>query len=238
MSLIAVTGLGKRYRMGEMDIDALVDVTLAIEAGEAVAVMGPSGSGKSTLLNLMSCLDQPSSGSYLLGGEDVSRLSRARLAMFRNRHVGLIFQGFNLLARATARENVELPLIYAGCRAAVRRKRALELLDSVGLSDRANHLPSQLSGGQQQRVAIARALVNRPEVLLADEPTGSLDSQSSTGIQELLAEINASGVTLVIVTHDPTVAGTMRRVLTLRDGRLMSDLRANEASALQASAAA
>jgi putative ABC transport system ATP-binding protein len=223
MPLIATEAISKRYRMGDVDVGALVDVTLTIEPGEAVAIMGPSGSGKSTLMNLLGCLDTASSGRYLLDGQDVGRLSRTKLAAVRNRQIGFIFQSFNLLARATALENVELPLIYAGWGGRRRRRRALELLEAVGLADRAHHRPSQLSGGEQQRVAIARALANGPKLLLADEPTGSLDSQSSKSIMRLLGEISARGLTLVLITHDGTLAATMPRVIALHDGRVVSD---------------
>jgi putative ABC transport system ATP-binding protein len=223
VALIEVDRLTKVYRMGGGDVAALDGLTLAIEAGEAVAVMGPSGSGKSTLMNLLGCLDRPTAGSYRLDGRDVSRLSRRQLAVERNRRIGFVFQGFNLLARATAVENVELPLVYAGVFGRLRRRRALAALEQVGLADRAGHLPSQLSGGQQQRVAIARALVNQPRLLLADEPTGSLDSRASEGVLELLAEVNREGITLVLITHDAGVAQTMRRIVRLHDGRLLAD---------------
>ena len=223
MPLIATETISKRYRIGDLAIAAVADVTLTIDAGEAVAVIGPSGSGKSTLMNLLGCLDTPSSGRYLLDGQDVGRLSRGKLAAVRNREIGFIFQSFNLLARATALENVELPLIYAGGGGRSRRRRALELLEAVGLADRTHHRPSQLSGGQQQRVAIARALANGPKLLLADEPTGSLNSQSSKSIMRLLDEISGGGLTLVLITHDATLAATMPRIITLHDGRVVSD---------------
>jgi putative ABC transport system ATP-binding protein len=223
MPIIETRQISKQYRMGDVTVDALVEISLSIEAGEAVAIMGASGSGKSTLVNLLGCLDTPTRGSYLLDGEDVARKGRAALAHLRNRQIGFVFQSFNLLARATAIENIELPLIYAGQGARERRRRATELLETVGLGDRAHHLPSQLSGGQQQRVAIARALAMAPKVLLADEPTGSLDSQTSTVILEILETINRQGITLLLITHDPRIASSMRRVVQLHDGRIISD---------------
>jgi putative ABC transport system ATP-binding protein len=224
--MIETFALGKRFQMGEATVDALVDVTFKVAAGESVAIIGASGSGKSTLMNVLGCLDLPSSGTYRLAGHDVAGLSRARLAAFRNSHIGFVFQGFNLLARATALENVELPLVYAGLTGRARRLRAREMLDAVGLADRSHHLPAQLSGGQQQRVAIARALVNEPKLLLADEPTGSLDSRSSEAIMTLLADLTAQGRTLVLITHDPALAAAMPRVITLHDGRILSDVAA------------
>jgi putative ABC transport system ATP-binding protein len=232
--MIETFALGKRFQMGEVTVDALVDVTFKVAAGESVAIIGASGSGKSTLMNVLGCLDLPSSGRYRLAGQDVAGLSRARLAAFRNRHIGFVFQGFNLLARATALENVELPLIYAGLSGRERRRRAREMLDAVGLADRAHHLPAQLSGGQQQRVAIARALVNEPKLLLADEPTGSLDSRASEAIMNLLTGLNAQGRTLVLITHDPSVAAAMPRIITLHDGRILSDRYAPPAPAMAA----
>jgi putative ABC transport system ATP-binding protein len=186
--------------------------------------MGPSGSGKSTLLNVLGCLDPPSSGSYMLDGTDVSSLSMSQMAALRRHLFGFVFQNFNLLARATSFENIELPLIYAGSWSrAARRERVTQLLELVGLDDRAHHLPSQLSGGQQQRVAIARALANKPKIIMADEPTGALDTAVSQTIMTMLQEINASGVTLLLVTHDPAVPSAMRRIVTLTDGRVISD---------------
>jgi putative ABC transport system ATP-binding protein len=223
--MIRTEGLGKRFRMGDTDVHALSDVTLSIAAGEAVAIMGSSGSGKSTLMTLLGCLDRPSSGRYLLNGEDIGRLSRARLAQVRNSRIGFVFQNFNLLARASALENVELPLVYAGMGGRERRRRAREMLEAVGIADRAHHHPAQLSGGQQQRVAVARALAGKPDILLADEPTGALDSRTSDALMLLLSQINAQGVTLVVITHDPAVADSMPRVITLKDGRMQSDER-------------
>jgi putative ABC transport system ATP-binding protein len=223
MALISVERLSKRYRMGEVEVDALKDVSLAIEAGESVAIMGQSGSGKTTLMNLLGCLDLPTSGRYMLDGQDVARLSRTALAQFRNRHVGFIFQSFNLLSRATALENVELPLVYGGMGTRQRRQRALEMLEAVGLADRVHHLPSQLSGGQQQRVAIARALANSPQLILADEPTGSLDSQTSRLVMDALRLVNSRGLTVVLITHDAKLAQEMKRIITLSDGKVVGD---------------
>ncbi len=222
-SLIATSRLSRRYPIGEVSVDALVDVSLCVKQGEAVAIMGPSGSGKSTLLNVLGCLDAPSSGSYMLDGTDVSGLSRSEMATLRRQQFGFVFQNFNLLARSTAFENIELPLIYAGWSRAARRERVAQLLERVGLDGRAHHLPSQLSGGQQQRVAIARALANKPKVIMADEPTGSLDTSVSQTIMSMLQEINAAGVTLLLVTHDLAVASVMRRIVRLKDGRVISD---------------
>ncbi|MDK1374734.1 MULTISPECIES: ABC transporter ATP-binding protein [unclassified Sinorhizobium] len=205
-------------------MNALIDITLRVEQGEAVAIMGPSGSGKSTLLNILGCLDVPSSGTYMLDNTDVSSLSMSQLAALRGQVFGFVFQNFNLLARATAFENVELPLIYAGgWSRAARRDRAMQLLELVGLIHRASHLPSQLSGGEQQRVAIARALANKPKIVMADEPTGALDTAVSRTILNMLYEINETGVTLLLVTHDPAVASSMHRIITLKDGRIISD---------------
>jgi putative ABC transport system ATP-binding protein len=230
-SLIATSRLSRRYPIGEIDIDALIDISLCVEQGEAVAITGPSGSGKSTLLHVLGCLDAPSSGSYMLDGTDVSGMSMSQMAALRSSLFGFVFQNFNLLARATAFENIELPLIYAGWSRAARRERVTQLLELVGLTDRAHHLPSQLSGGQQQRVAIARALANKPKILMADEPTGALDTAVSQIIMTTLQEINASGVTLLLVTHAPAVAVAMRRIVTLKDGRIVSDALSTAAQA-------
>jgi putative ABC transport system ATP-binding protein len=222
-SLMAISRVSRRYSIGEVDVDALIDISLCVEEGESVAIMGPSGSGKSTLLNVLGCLDTPSSGSYMLDGTDVSSMSRSQMAALRLSNFGFVFQNFSLLARATALENVELPLIYARWSRAARNKRVMQLLELVGLTDRAHHFPSQLSGGQQQRVAIARALANKPKIILADEPTGALDTAVGGTILTMLQEINASGVTLLLVTHDPEIASSMRRIVTLKDGRIVSD---------------
>jgi putative ABC transport system ATP-binding protein len=222
-SLMAISRLSRRYSIGEVDVDALIDISLCVEEGESVAIMGPSGSGKSTLLNVLGCLDTPSSGSYMLDGTDVSSMSRSQMAALRLSNFGFVFQNFSLLARATALENIELPLIYARWSRAARNKRVMQLLELVGLTDRAHHFPSQLSGGQQQRVAIARALANKPKIILADEPTGALDTAVGGTILTMLQEINASGVTLLLVTHDPEIASSMRRIVTLKDGRIVSD---------------
>jgi putative ABC transport system ATP-binding protein len=222
-SLIELRSVRKLYRLGGEPVRALDDVSLQIAAGEFVAIMGPSGSGKSTLMNIIGCLDVPSSGSYRLAGREVSNLSRAEQASVRNQVLGFVFQGFNLLARSSARENVELPLLYAGVSARERRARAQRALASVGLGARMDHLPSQLSGGQQQRVAIARALVGRPRIILADEPTGSLDTSTSLEIMGLLQELARAGMTIVLVTHEPDIAAYASRVLVIRDGRVVSD---------------
>jgi len=223
MNLIEVTDLGKDYVLGDTVVHALDGVTLAIGAGEFVAVMGPSGSGKSTFMNLIGCLDRPSRGAYRLAGEDVAAMDADALAAIRNRRIGFVFQQFNLLARTSAQENVELPLMYAGLPAAERHQRAAARLAQVGLGDRAGHLPSQLSGGQQQRVAIARALVNDPALILADEPTGALDSRTSLEIMALLQQLNRGGITIVVVTHEHDIAAYASRLIGFRDGRVLSD---------------
>jgi len=221
--LIHTRDLVKIYRMGDNEIRALAGVSVDIEQGEFTAVMGPSGSGKSTFMNVLGCLDRPTSGEYVLAERRVSELSGDELADVRNRNIGFVFQTFNLLARTPARENVELPLVYAGVANRERRERAMEMLAKVGLGERAEHQPAQLSGGQQQRVAIARALVTRPLLILADEPTGALDSRTSLEIMGLLQELNRQGMTVVLVTHEPDVARFARRVLRFRDGRVVED---------------
>jgi len=225
MSLIEVADLAKDYVLGDSIVHALDGVTLSIDAGEFVAVMGPSGSGKSTFMNLIGCLDRPSRGGYRLAGEDVAAMDADDLAAIRNRRIGFVFQQFNLLARTSAQENVELPLMYAGLPAAERHRRAAARLAQVGLGDRAGHLPSQLSGGQQQRVAIARALVNDPSLILAYEPTGALDSRTSLEIMALLQELNRGGITVVVVTHEQDIAAYAGRLIGFRDGRVRSDIR-------------
>jgi putative ABC transport system ATP-binding protein len=223
MPLVAVSDLTKTYVVGQTAVPALRGVSLAIDRGEFVAVMGSSGSGKSTLMNLLGCLDAPSSGTYHLAGQDVLRLSSNKLAAVRNTSIGFVFQQFNLLARATALENVELPMVYAGLGRRERRRRARNALAQVGLSGLEHHRPSQLSGGQQQRVAIARALVNQPLLLLADEPTGALDSVTSVEIMDALVRLNEGGLTVIVVTHDAEVARYARRVIHFKDGRVVSD---------------
>ena len=225
MSLIQLRGLTRIYQSGDTEFAALRSVDLDIDGGEFVAVTGSSGSGKSTLMNIIGCLDRPTSGSYVLGGRDVAQLSRVELAAVRNEFIGFVFQSFNLLARTSAVENVELPMIYARVPPRERRQRALEALERVGLASRASHHPSQLSGGQQQRVAIARAIVNRPKLVLADEPTGNLDSKTSHDIMALLAELRASGMTILYVTHEADIAAFAARKLALRDGEIVSDER-------------
>ena len=221
--LIRVRGLEKVYRVGDNRVVALAGVSLEVGRGEFVAIMGPSGSGKSTFMNLIGCLDRPTAGEYWLDGQAIAALPADALAAVRNRHVGFVFQSFNLLARTSAAENVELPLVYAGVTARERHTRAREMLARVGLADRAGHLPQQLSGGQQQRVAIARALVTRPSLILADEPTGALDSRTSLEIMALFQALNRQGMTVVIVTHEPDVARFAHRALRFLDGRVVAD---------------
>jgi putative ABC transport system ATP-binding protein len=221
--LLRTAGLVKLYTMGDSEVHALDGVSVDIAEGEFVAVMGPSGSGKSTFMNVLGCLDRPTRGEYYLGGERVSELSGDRLAAVRNKQIGFVFQNFNLLARTAAVENVGLPLIYQGVSSSARQTRSLEMLAKVGLAERAQHHPSQLSGGQQQRVAIARALVTRPLLILADEPTGALDSHTSLEIMGLFQELNRNGMTVVLVTHEADVARFARRILRFRDGRLVAD---------------
>lgn len=223
--VIQTNDLRKIYKIGEVEVHALAGVTITINKGEVVAIMGPSGSGKSTLMNLLGCLDRPTSGRYILDGEEVSELDDDQLASIRNRKVGFVFQSFNLLSRSTALANVELPMRYAGV-SKERVQRAAEALESVGLADRMNHKPTELSGGQQQRVAIARALVNHPAILMADEPTGNLDSKSGKEIMDLLLSLNKEyETTLIIVTHDPTVAAQTRRIIRLKDGLVEEEIK-------------
>jgi putative ABC transport system ATP-binding protein len=224
-AVIRVRDLTRAYEMGTERILALRGVTLDIARNEYVAIMGPSGSGKSTMMNLLGCLDTPTSGEYWLNGEEVSRLSDDDLARVRNREIGFVFQTFNLLPRASALHNVELPLVYAGVGGRERRERALEALTRVGLADRVHHRPNELSGGQRQRVAIARALVNRPSILLADEPTGNLDSVTSEEIMQVFADLHRAGQTVIMVTHEPDIAAHAERTVVLRDGRVESDRR-------------
>ena len=225
--MITLEGITKLYLTGEVEVAALKGVSLHIPEGEFIAIMGPSGSGKSTLMNVIGCLDQPSSGRYILDGYDVSALTDDQLAWIRNRKIGFVFQSYNLIPRASAVHNVEMPLIYAGD-SQQRRERATAALESVGLLERAGHLPSELSGGQQQRVAIARALVTDPAILLADEPTGNLDSESSLEIMKLLRDLNQQGRTIVLITHEPDIAAFAQRVVRLRDGVIVSDERPAE----------
>ena len=222
--LIELEHISKVYTTGETELRALDDVSLAVPAGQFVAIMGASGSGKSTLMNMIGCLDRPTSGTYRLAGRAVETLPSNELARIRGKLLGFVFQSFNLLARTSARENVELPLLYAGVPARARAERALAALARVGLADRADHTPGQLSGGQQQRVAIARALVNDPKLILADEPTGQLDSRSSMDVMRLLQDLVHSGITTVLVTHEPDVGRCAERVLTMRDGKIVSDV--------------
>ncbi len=229
-AMIRVVELSRAYQMGTERIHALRGVTLEIGRNEYVAIMGPSGSGKSTMMNLLGCLDTPTGGEYWLNGQEVSRLSDDELARVRNREIGFVFQTFNLLPRATALHNVELPLVYAGIGARERRKRAADALDQVGLADRMDHRPNELSAGQRQRVPIARALVNRPSILLADEPTGNLDSVTSEEIMRVFGDLHAAGQTVIMVTHEPDIAAHAERVVVLRDGVVEVD-RSNQVAA-------
>lgn len=222
--MIALAHIGKRYRFGESEFEALIDINLAIARNEFVALTGPSGSGKSTLMNVLGCLDTPTAGEYELDGAVVSGLDEAELATVRNRKIGFVFQNFYLMPRMTALDNVAQPLIYRGIAPARRRELAEEALARVGLGDRVRHRPNQMSGGQRQRVAVARALVGKPELLLADEPTGNLDSRTAAEILDLFGTLHASGQTLIIVTHDPEVAACCRRIVRLRDGRIAEDI--------------
>ena len=224
-AVVQTSQITQVYKMGDVEVRALSGISLTIEQGEFVAVMGQSGSGKSTFMNLVGCLDRPTSGSYLLDGEDVSRLSRNQLAGVRGRMLGFVFQGFNLLPRTSALENVELPMLYQGVKGKERHARAAAALERVGLGDRLDHTPAQLSGGQQQRVAIARALVNQPRLVLADEPTGNLDSRTSIEVMSIFQELANSGLTVMLVTHEPDIALHAKRVVTFKDGLVLSDVR-------------
>ncbi len=230
-SVIRIRDLTREYRMGEERILALRGVSLEIRRNEYVAIMGPSGSGKSTMMNILGCLDTPSGGEYWLNGHEVSRVTDDALARVRNREIGFVFQTFNLLPRATALHNVELPLVYAGLRARERRARAQAVLEQVGLGQRMHHRPNELSGGQRQRVAIARALVNRPSILLADEPTGNLDSVTSEEIMQVFGDLHAAGQTIIMVTHEAEIAAHAARMVVLRDGQVESDRLCREAAA-------
>ncbi|MGE5577383.1 MAG: ABC transporter ATP-binding protein [Syntrophothermus sp.] len=221
--MLAIINLRKIYKMGEVEVRALDGVSLTVEQGEMVAIMGPSGSGKSTMMNIIGCLDQPTSGSYRLAGQEVGQLSEREKTKLRNREIGFVFQSFNLLPKLTALENVELPLTYAEVSRKERRDRAIEALVRMGLEKRLNHTPPELSGGQQQRVAIARALVNNPRLILADEPTGNLDSQSSVEIMGIFQELNRKGITVILVTHEADIAACTKRIVRFRDGKIVSD---------------
>ncbi len=224
-SVIELENLQKIYHAGEVEIRAVDGVSLRIGRGEFVAIMGSSGSGKSTLMNTLGCLDQPTTGRYLLKGVDVAKLTRSELSQLRNQKIGFVFQSFNLLSRTTARENVELPLFYTNPHVPMRERqqRAIECLKKVGLGDRIHNHPNQLSGGQQQRVAIARALVNEPELVLADEPTGNLDTRTSIEVMELFKSLNDGGITIVMVTHEPDIAAYCKRIIVMRDGQVIRD---------------
>ncbi len=226
--MIEIESLSRHYQMGPTTVKAIDGVSLFVDKGEFVSIIGPSGSGKSTLMNIIGCLDSPTAGEYRLSGEPVAHLSKDQLAEIRNRHIGFVFQTFNLLPRISAVENVELPLIYAGIPPRERRERAMEILKRVKLDGREHHVPNELSGGQRQRVAIARALAVRPEVLLADEPTGALDSKTGAEIVALFRELQAEGVTLIMVTHDPEVAGQGKRIVQILDGKILMDVPVEE----------
>jgi putative ABC transport system ATP-binding protein len=236
--LIVLEDVSRVYATGDVEVRALDKVSLSVQEGEFLAVMGPSGSGKSTLMNILGCLDRPTTGRYVLAGRDVSHLSRPELAEVRNQVLGFVFQNFNLLSRTTALENVELPLLYQGVATRERHKRAAEALARVGLGDRMDHHPNQLSGGQQQRVAIARAIVTRPRVILADEPTGNLDSKTSVEVMAILQELETQGITVALVTHAPDVAEFASRLVVVKDGNILSDERHTRKAAVHHSTAA
>jgi putative ABC transport system ATP-binding protein len=233
-TIIEARDIQKEYRMGTQTVHALRGVSFEIKKNEYVAIMGPSGSGKSTMMNVIGCLDTPSRGDYILNGHDVKKLSDNQLAEVRNREIGFVFQTFNLLPRSSALANVELPLIYAGMSSRERRKRAIEVIEKVGLGDRMDHKPNELSGGQRQRVAIARALVNNPSILLADEPTGNLDTKTGNEIMELFEDLYKAGNTIILVTHEEDIAAHARRIIRLRDGLLESDVNVKEPALAEA----
>ena len=222
-SLIQIEHLAKVYQLGEVEVHALRGVSLHIARGEFVAIMGASGSGKSTFMNILGCLDKPTKGTYILEGIDVGKLTRDELAAIRNKKIGFVFQGFNLLSRTSALENVELPMFYSTVSNKLRKSKAIEALDKVGLGDRIYHYPNQLSGGQQQRVAIARSLVNDPSIILADEPTGNLDSRTSVEVMGIFQELNSHGITIILVTHEPDIAQFAKRHVVFRDGKIRAD---------------
>jgi len=236
--MIDIKGITKVYEMGEIEVHALRGVSLEIAKGEFVTIMGPSGSGKSTLMNVLGCLDAPTSGTYLLNGEDVGQLSERQLARIRNREIGFVFQGFNLLARTSALRQVEMPLMYAGASASERKRRATEALEIVGLGDRIHHRPDELSGGQQQRVAIARALATSPSLILADEPTGNLDTKTGNEVLQLFQQLNEQGISIVFVTHDSETAAYSKRIIHVRDGLIERDEPVNQATMAALSAVA
>lgn len=228
--MIKIEDLRKTYRTGSIAVEALKDVNVEIEEGEFVAIMGPSGSGKSTVMNIIGCLDRPTAGKYLLDRVQIETLTDVQLANIRNKKIGFVFQSFNLLARSSALKNVELPMMYGGVPVKERRERALDALERVGLGDRVHHQPNELSGGQKQRVAIARALVNRPAILLADEPTGNLDTKSGDEIMEIFRQLNEEGTTIILVTHEAEIAQRAKRILTFRDGEILEDIKIKKGS--------